>query len=203
MRSLGIFGGTFDPPHIGHLILAAEAQAQFQLDRVLWVLTPDPPHKRDQSITDLEHRLTMVKLALADSPGFELSTVDVDSPGPHYAVDTVRILAGQYPSTRLVYLMGGDSLHDLPAWHDPAGFVSACQSIGVLRRPDDTVDMDSLEAEIPGIAQKVLFMDAPLLDIAAHDIRQRVASGRPFRYYLPTRIFTYILDQGLYAHPAG
>ncbi len=97
MQSIGIFGGTFDPPHIGHLILAAEAQAQFSLNRLLWVLTLDPPHKQRQSITPIRHRLAMVKLALADAPEFELSTVDIDRPGPHFAVDTVRIIAAQNP----------------------------------------------------------------------------------------------------------
>ncbi len=200
---MGIFGGTFDPPHIGHLILAAEAQAQFQLDRLLWVLTPDPPHKKDQSITEAGHRLAMLKLALADSPGFELSTVDLDRPAPHFAVDTVKILANKNPSAQLVYLMGGDSLHDLPTWHDPAGFVAACHSIGVLRRPEDSVDMAALEAKIPGITKKVLFMNAPLLDIAAHDIRERVASNRPFRYYLPPRVYAYIQENGLYRNPVS
>ena len=86
---LGLFGGTFDPPHIGHLILSAEAHAQLGLDRLLWVLTPNPPHKQGQQITPLEHRLAMTKLAIADNPQFELSTVEMDRPGPHYALDSV------------------------------------------------------------------------------------------------------------------
>ncbi len=198
MQWLGIFGGTFDPPHIGHLILAAEARAQFRLDRLLWVLTLDPPHKRTQHITSLQHRLAMVRLAIEDAPEFELSTVEIDRPGPHYAVDTLKILAEQNPGIHLAYLMGGDSLRDLPLWHKPLEFVEACDAIGVLRRPEDKIDMHRLEDELPGLTTKVRFMDAPLLDIAASDIRERIAAGGPFRYYLPERVYRYIVENGLY-----
>jgi nicotinate-nucleotide adenylyltransferase len=198
MPSLGIFGGTFDPPHIGHLILAAEAYAQFSLDRLLWVLTPDPPHKLDCFITPLEHRLNMLRLALADASEFELSTVDMDRPGPHYALDTVKILAGLNPGTNLVYLMGGDSLRDLPLWHRPADFLAACHLIGVMRRPGDAIDMLALEKKFPGLTAKVRFVQAPLFDIAAHEIRARIAGGRPFRYFLPPGVFKYIDGHNLY-----
>jgi nicotinate-nucleotide adenylyltransferase len=198
MQTIGIFGGTFDPPHLGHLILATEARAQLSLERLLWVLTPDPPHKQGQSIAPLENRMAMVKLAIADEPQFELSTVELTRPGPHYALDTVHILAGQNPGANLVYLMGGDSLRDLPAWHRPADFVSACQLIGVMRRPGDTIDMSALEKSLPGLSSKVRFVEAPLLDIAAREIRARIAEGRSFRYFLPERVYEYIVKYDLY-----
>ena len=198
MQTIGIFGGTFDPPHIGHLILAAEARAQFGLDHLLWVLTPDPPHKQDRKITPIQHRLAMVKLALADAPEFELSSVDLDRPGPHYAVDTVKIIAAQNPEASLVYLLGGDSLRDLPLWHHPADFVAACHSIGVMRRPGEAIDLPALEGKLPGLAAKVRFMDAPLIDIAAHDIRARIAGERPFRYFLTPGVYEYIIEHNLY-----
>jgi nicotinate-nucleotide adenylyltransferase len=198
MAKLGIFGGTFDPPHLGHLILAAEAHAQLGLDRLLWVLTPDPPHKQDRTITPLEHRLAMVRLALEAAPEFELSTVDMDRPGPHYAVDTLRILAARNPGAELVYLMGGDSLRDLPLWNRPEEFVAACSLIGVMRRPGDAIDLSSLEAKFPGLAAKVSFVGAPLFDIAAHEIRQRIAAGWPFRYFLTPGVYEYIISQKLY-----
>ena len=198
MQSMGIFGGTFDPPHLGHLILAAEARAQLGLERLLWVLTPDPPHKQGQSIAPLELRLEMVKLAIADDPQFEISSVELNRPGPHYALDTVQILAGQNPGVNLVYLMGGDSLRDLPHWHHPADFVSACHLIGVMRRPDDAVELGILEESLPGLTAKVRFVDAPLLEIAAHEIRNRIAEGRPFRYFLPEPVYKYIDSHGLY-----
>ena len=198
MRTIGIFGGTFDPPHLGHLILAAEARAQLGLERLLWVLTPDPPHKQDQSIAPLDHRLEMVKLAIANDPQFEISSVEMTRPGPHYALDTVHILAGQNPEVNLAYLMGGDSLNDLPHWHRPADFVSACHLIGVMRRPGDTVELAALEKSLPGLRSKVRFVEAPLLNIAAREIRKRIAEGRPFRYFLPERVFEYINEHGLY-----
>ena len=198
MQTIGIFGGTFDPPHLGHLILAAEARAQLNLERLLWVLTPDPPHKQGQSIAPLEHRLEMVKLAIANDPQFEISEVELTRAGPHYALDTVHILAGQNPGVNLVYLMGGDSLRDLPHWHRPADFISACHLIGVMRRPGDTVELAALEKSLPGLRSKVRFVEAPLLDIAAREIRRRIADKQPFRYFLPERVYEYIDSHGLY-----
>jgi nicotinate-nucleotide adenylyltransferase len=195
---LGIFGGTFDPPHIGHLILAAEARAQLALDRLLWVLTPDPPHKQGQPLTPVEHRLAMVELAIADNPDFELSRVDLDRPGPHFALDTVKLLAEQYPLAGPVYLMGGDSLRDLSSWHLPAELVAACRFLGVLRRPGDSIDLAALEKTFPGLTAKVRFVDAPLIDIASHEIRARAAAGRPYRYYLPRAVYKYIETNALY-----
>jgi nicotinate-nucleotide adenylyltransferase len=195
---IGLFGGTFDPPHIGHLILCAEAHAQLGLDRLLWVLTPNPPHKQGQPITLLEHRLAMVKLAISDNRRFELSTVEMDRPAPHYALDTVKIIAEQNPAADLVYLMGSDSLRDLPAWHRPANLLAALRFIGVMRRPGDSIDLPLLEKTIPGLTAKVRYVDAPLLDIAAHEIRRRVADGRPFRYFLPPAVYDYIVEHNLY-----
>ncbi len=197
-QRLGIFGGTFDPPHLGHLILASEAYTALKLTRVLWVLTSVPPHKLDQSITDVKDRRAMVQLALDDEPAFELSTVDMDRPGPHYTLDTVRLLSSQHPDADMVLLIGGDSLHDLPTWHRPADLVSSLTEIGVMRRPADDIDLDALETEIPGLRRKVRYIDAPLLEIASHEIRERVAAGLPFRYYVPPAVYRYIVDHRLY-----
>jgi nicotinate-nucleotide adenylyltransferase len=198
MQTIGIFGGTFDPPHLGHLILSAEAHFQFGLDRLLWVLTPDPPHKQGQAITPLKHRLAMVKLAIAGNPQFELSTVELNRSGPQYALETLNILAGQNPGSNLIYLMGGDSLRDLPTWHRPVEFVSACHLIGVMHRPGAAFDLPELEKILPGLTFKVRFAEAPLIDISACDIRKRVAEWRPFRYFLSPEVYTYISDHALY-----
>ncbi|HVM71574.1 MAG TPA: nicotinate-nucleotide adenylyltransferase [Anaerolineales bacterium] len=203
MERFGIFGGTFDPPHLGHLILAAEARAQLGLDRLLWVLTPDPPHKQGQAIAALPHRLEMVRLAIVDDPLFEVSNVELDRPGPHYALDTMQILARQYPGAKLVYLMGGDSLRDLPTWHRPDEFLSACDLIGVMRRPGDAIDLAALEERLPGLRVKVRFVESPLLDISAHEVRRRIAEGRPFRYFLPVGVYKYICKEGLYRRPSS
>lgn len=195
---IGIFGGTFDPPHLGHLILASEACAQLQLNRLLWVLTPFPPHKRNQSVTPLEHRRAMLELALADEPAFELSLVEMNRPGPHYTVDTLHLIAEEHPGADLVLLIGGDSLRDLPGWHRPRELVAACHEIGVMRRPGALTDLDALEASLPGIRSKVRFVEAPLLEIASREIRRRIAQGLPFRYYLPLAVYQYIVEHQLY-----
>jgi nicotinate-nucleotide adenylyltransferase len=195
---IGIFGGTFDPPHLGHLILASEAHVQLKLTRLLWVLTPVPPHKMNRPISSLDDRLAMVKLALKDEPAFELSNIEIERPGPHYTLDTIHVFSNQYPNADLILLLGGDSLRDLPTWHRPADLVAACHQIGVMRRPGDSIDMDKLEAKIPDLKTKVKFVEAPLLEIASSEIRRRAARGLQFRYYLLPAVYQYIQEHNLY-----
>jgi nicotinate-nucleotide adenylyltransferase len=197
-KRIGMFGGTFDPPHLGHLILASEARAQLKLTRLLWVLTPTPPHKLRQPISSLDDRLAMLKLALKDEPAFELSTIEINRRGPHYTADTLKLLAEQNPGADLVLLLGGDSLHDLPTWHRPADLVAACRRIGVMRRPGDSIDLSALEKKIPGLKAKVRFIEAPLLEIASREIRQRASKGLPFRYYVLPSVYAYIVRHKLY-----
>jgi nicotinate-nucleotide adenylyltransferase len=195
---LGLFGGTFDPPHVGHLILASEAMWQLELSRVLWTVTPDPPHKQDQPITSLEHRLAMVRLAIEDDPSFEISDVELSRPGPHYTVDTIKLLVQQNPEAEIVPILGGDSLNDLPTWHQPKELLYAAHWVGVMRRPGEQTNLDALERELPGIRSKIHYVDAPLLEIASREIRNRVAAGKPFRYYLPKSVYEYIEQHQLY-----
>jgi nicotinate-nucleotide adenylyltransferase len=195
---IGLFGGTFDPPHLGHLILASEAQSQLELDRLLWTLTPEPPHKQDQPITAVEHRLAMVNLAIEDNPSFELSRVELDRPGPHYTLDTVRLIEDQNPGAEIVPIIGGDSLRDLPKWHRSKELLYRSHWVGVMRRPEDSANLEALEHELPGISSKVHYVDAPLLEIASREIRSRIADGRPYRYYLPTPVYEYINKHHLY-----
>jgi nicotinate-nucleotide adenylyltransferase len=195
---LGVFGGTFDPPHLGHLILAAEARSQLQLDRLLWVLTPYPPHKQNQSVSSLEQRLALVEAALAPDITFDLSRVEIDRPGPHYAADTIELLRQEYPDTGIFYLIGGDSLHDLPTWHEPQRFLSQIAGLGVMRRPGDYVNPTVLERALPGIDHKLLMIHAPLMEISSSELRQRIASGKPFRYYLPPAVYDLIVERGYY-----
>jgi len=195
---LGIFGGTFDPPHLGHLILAAEALDQLHLDRVLWVVTPDPPHKRGEAHTPAYRRAALVYAAIADNPAFVLSTVEMERPGPHYTVDTLRLLRRRYPHDALVFLMGADSLLGFPAWRAPEEILRLVDEIGVMRRPGDPLDLSVVEQRLPGISAKVRVMRAPLLEIASREIRRRVAEGRPYRYYLPPAVTLLIERWGLY-----
>ncbi len=195
---IGVFGGTFDPPHQGHLILVAAAQEQLGLDRIIWVLTPFPPHKLGQRISPLEARLTMVLLAIAGNQHFGLSRVDIDRQPPHYAIDTMNILRHNNPKDSFYYLMGADSLNDLPAWHTPEIFVEACDGLGIIQRAGDAVDSTPLEAIIPGLANKLHLLETPIIEISGSDIRARVMNGKQFRYLVPEKVYHYILNHKLY-----
>jgi nicotinate-nucleotide adenylyltransferase len=200
---LGIFGGTFDPPHIGHLVLAAEAHFQLDLERVLWLLTPHSPLKLDRQIHATEARVEMLAAALTGNPSFEISRADIDYPAPHYAVDTMERLHNQHPHHEIVYLMGGDSLRDLPSWHKPQEFVKSCDLLGVMRRPGDAVNLEQLEAVLPGLSARVRFVEAPLLEISASDVRRRIAEGLPFRYFLPEDVYRLIVEREWYRTQLG
>lgn len=193
---LGLFGGTFDPPHIGHLHLAAAARDQLALDRVLWIVTADPPHK-DDTISPVAQRLALVAAAIGGQPSFELSRVEIDRPGPHYAADTVALLAAQYPAADLVYLMGGDSLRDLPTWNRPRTLLAHC-TLGVLRRPGDAVDLAALEGPLPGITPRVAFIDIPLIPVSASTVRRNVAAGLPIAGLVPPAVEAQIAALGMY-----
>ena len=195
---IGIFGGSFDPPHIGHLILAAEAIEQLSLERLLWVLARDPPHKQGLLKSSVQDRIEMVVLAIQDNPMFELSRIDIDRPGPHYSIQTVKLVADRYPDSECLLILGGDSLHDLPTWHEPAELIKSVSAFGVMRRPHDQLNMDKLEKQLPGIWHKTVFLDATLIDISAQNIRERVMGGNHFRYYLPKAIYDYICTKNLY-----
>ena len=202
---LGIFGGTFDPPHFGHLRLAEAARVQLRLERVLWVLTADPPHKHGQPLSPVEDRLAMVVAAIAGQAAYELSRVDIDRPGPHLAADTVALLAQQLPGAQLVYLMGGDSLRDLPRWIRPAEFLAHC-SLGVLRRPGDAIDLAALERVLPGLAAKVEFIQSPPVAIASNEIRRQAQAGLPLEGWVPPAVAQIIRERRLYirgVHEAG
>ncbi|MBM4428575.1 MAG: nicotinate (nicotinamide) nucleotide adenylyltransferase [Chloroflexi bacterium] len=195
---IGIFGGTFDPPHIGHLILAGEALAQFQLDHLLWVLTPDPPHKLENPISPLAHRLPMLQAMIQHNPAFELSRIEIDRPGPHYTIDTVRSIADQYPAAELYLLIGGDSLRDLPTWRFNADLVAVVSKIGVMRRPGDFNDLAAIEAQIPGVTAKIQFIDALLQPVSSSELRRRISAGKMYRYYVSSGVYEYINTHHLY-----
>jgi len=197
-KRIGVFGGTFDPPHVGHLILAMEALDQLNLDQILWVLTPDPPHKKGEKIAPLGIRTKMVKSAIDNDPGFTFSYVDINRPGPHYVLDMMILLRNEFPNNELVFLMGGDSLHDLQKWHKPKEFMVACDKIGVMRRPGEKIDFRDLKDALPGISKKVEFIDAPLLEISSNQIRYLISSKKPYRYYLPFEVYKIIEEMHLY-----
>lgn len=195
---LGVFGGTFDPPHLGHLVLAEAAADHLGLARVLFVPAGVPPHKERAAVrADAEHRAEMTRLAIADNPRFALARTDLGRPGPHYTVDMLRLLREEYPYSDLILLMGGDSLRDLPTWSLPRELI-ALSRLGVLRRPADDVNLDALERVIPGLAARVLWIPAPRLDIASSAIAAAIAAGRSVRYLVPDAVLAYIEAHGLY-----
>lgn len=195
---IGVFGGTFDPPHWGHLVLADEARAVLGLERVLWVVAGVPPHKQGWSVTPPEVRVRLVEAAIRDNEAFVLSRVDLDRPGPHYTVDTLRLLRGRYPRSGLALILGSDSLADLPTWHRPTEILAQCEVLGVMRRPGAQVDLEALEKELPGLAKKVRFFEAPFIGVSGRDIRARVREGRPYRYLMPPAVLEVIEREGLY-----
>jgi nicotinate-nucleotide adenylyltransferase len=197
-RLVGVFGGTFDPPHIGHLILADEARVALGLDKVLWVLTPFPPHKSNQRITSLEYRLMMVEESLKENPHFQLSKADIDRPPPHYSVGTMEWLVSHHPELDFIYLMGSDSFKDLPTWHEPRRFVELCAGLGVMRRRRAELDIAANEREIPGIGAKTHAFDAPLIGISGSEIRHRVREDAPYRYLVPHGVWEIIHQYRLY-----
>jgi nicotinate-nucleotide adenylyltransferase len=196
-KPLGILGGTFDPPHYGHLALAENARVQLQLERVLFVPAGQQPLKRDRAITSARHRAAMVEAAIADNPGFALSRVDLDRPGPHYTTDTLALLREAYPEAELFFLIGGDSLAQLADWHDPAGIVQQAR-LAAMPRPGWEVDLAELEQTVPGVCKRLLWLDTPCLDIAASDLRRRARQGLPLRYLVPPAVEVYIHKHRLY-----
>jgi nicotinate-nucleotide adenylyltransferase len=195
---IGLFGGTFDPPHIGHLILASEAAYQFNLSKLLWMLTPDPPHKQDQLVTPVEHRIAMTQYCVRSNPAFELSRMELDRPGPHYTVDTVDLILQQQPGSEIVLLLGGDSLRDLPTWRNHIELVSKVHQIGVMHRPGDSFDSSTLFTQIQGLERKLVFLEAMLHTLSSHEIRRRVKNSIPYQYYVLPDIYQYIEDHKLY-----
>lgn len=195
---IGIFGGTFDPIHIGHLILAEEAWHQLKLKLVYLTPAGDPPHKQSRPLSSVEHRIQMAELATADNEHILVSRIDADRPGPHYTVDMVRLLNAQIDgNTDIYFLMGMDSLRDLPSWHQAEWLVANCRLVA-LSRHDVELDWQRLEAALPGIKQQVIILDMPELEIASHTLQERVRSGRPIRYQVPRLVERYIEEHQLY-----
>lgn len=193
---IGVFGGTFDPPHIGHLVLAADLRHALRLDRVLFVPAGRPPHK-PEPISDDDDRLAMVRLAIAGDPAFAVSTVDVDRGGPSYSADLLAILREESPDATLVFLMGEDSLRDFPSWHRP-GAIATLAELGVATRPGVRVDLEAVVRAVPEAAGRVVLVPTPSIGVSSRHLRRRVASGSPIAYQVPAAVERYIREHGLY-----
>jgi nicotinate-nucleotide adenylyltransferase len=196
---LGFLGGTFDPIHLGHLLMAETAREALGLPRILFVPAGDPPHKRDRRHTPARHRRGMVELALADNANFELCSVDLDRPGPHYSTDTVRLIREQYDlsAETCLFIIGSDSLVDLPDWHRPQELITLCRLV-VIHRPGSQPDLTRLEKEIPGIRSRLEWVEMPPIGLAGTEIREKVRTGRTIRYQVLDVVRKYIQAHGLY-----
>ncbi len=195
---VGILGGTFDPLHDGHLVAANEAAWELGLERVLFMPAGNPPHKQDEVVTSAEHRVAMVRLAIADNPRFELCTIELERSGPSYTVDTLRELRAREPAIEPYFIIGMDSLADLPSWHDPGGILKLAHLVAMHRAGWDVVDVKQLDRVVPGAASRVKILRIPGLDIASTDLRERIAAGRPVRYLMPDPVIAYIEEHRLY-----
>lgn len=195
---VGLLGGSFDPPHIGHLLLAEEARDQLALSEVHLAPAGQPPHKLGLAMTPVADRVRMTELAIADNPCFRLSRVDADRPGPHYTIDLVKLVRDQLPAdAELFFLMGFDSLRDLPEWREPAQLIHTAHLVA-LSRPDIPIHWDVLEERLPGVRERVTLLDMPELEIASRDLRERVRAGRSIRYMVTEPVRAYIQEHRLY-----
>ena len=197
--NIGVLGGTFDPIHVGHLLVAEEARDKLNLTETLFVPAGQPWLKLNNVISPTEHRVEMVRLAIADRPYFKLSTMEIERAGPTYTVDTIAELQSQIGAgDELFFILGWDNLNQLPKWHEPSRLVKMCRLVAVPRVDSPTPDLDSLEAAIPELSQRVILLDAPHIDINASEIRRRVAEGLSISQLVPEPVERYIQEHGLY-----
>ncbi|MBE2316264.1 nicotinate (nicotinamide) nucleotide adenylyltransferase [Solirubrobacter sp. CPCC 204708] len=195
---LGLLGGTFNPPHIGHLVCAAEAIDQLELDEVAFVPVNQPPHKEIDSDPGVEARVELTRRATAGDSRFWVSRVDADVAGRSYTVDTLQRLHESSPADDLTFIMGGDMAYSLPTWHEPEAVLSLA-TLGVAERSG--IRRGDIVEHLAGLAgvDQIRFFDMPRLDISSSAIRQRVAAGRPIRYLVPDSVAEFIAAEGLYA----
>lgn len=195
---IGLLGGTFDPVHLGHLILAETARDTLHLDCVYFVPAASPPHKQGQIMASTEHRLAMLDLALADNPAFSISLIDIERSGPHYTADMVSLMRQQFDeSVAIWFLMGLDSLLDFPNWHEP-DHIRQYARLAAATRPGYIMDWAPLEKALPGIMHEVTLLPMPGVSIASNNLRRRILHGSSIRYLVPEVVRKYIAEHDFY-----
>jgi nicotinate-nucleotide adenylyltransferase len=201
-RRVGLLGGTFDPIHIAHLIIAEEVRTTLNLDEMVFIPAGQPPHKLERQRAEPHHRLAMVELAIKSNPHFTISRIEIDRPGPSYTADTLRLVNEQRgTNTDLYFVIGGDSLADLHTWYNPAGILAQLTGLVAVQRPGYTENIEynrQLEARLPGIMQRLISVVVPQMEISSTDLRRRVAEDRPIKYQVPDAVEQYIRHHGLY-----
>jgi nicotinate-nucleotide adenylyltransferase len=193
---LGVLGGTFDPVHIGHLILGETAREQARLERVLFVPAGQQWRKAERETAPAEHRVAMVRLAIEGHPQFELSLLEVQRPGPSYTEVTLEALRAGNAEQELFFIIGRDALADLPNWRAPARILELAALL-VAERPGEGGGAAE-EAVLPGLKARLEWLRMPLIEVSASDIRRRVYEGRSIRYLTPDPVVRYIAEKGLY-----
>lgn len=201
VRRIGVFGGTFDPIHLGHLHIANGLRKELNLDQIIWVVAGTPPHKRGQIVSDDDDRIAMVRLALGDDTPDVVSRIEVDRPGPSYTVDTLERLTDELGPAEYFFLMGEDSLRDFPTWRDPERILELAD-LGVVGRPGIDTDLEDLTSILPAMAGKVYVVSLAELPYSSSDIRHRVAEGQAIDAQTVEPVVRYIRDHGLYQREA-
>jgi nicotinate-nucleotide adenylyltransferase len=198
---VGVFGGTFDPVHTGHLILAEQAREQARLDAVWFLPAPRPPHKDEGWISRFEQRVEMLSLAVAGNPAFRVEDMEKERAGPSYTVDTLAELRRRHPGGEFFLLVGSDTLRDLPGWHEPVRLLELVGLV-VMQRPGHPVPSAAEFRARLGLPESVplrlAVVEAPQIDISSRDLRGRAAAGRSLRYFLPRAVEVYIAEKHLY-----
>lgn len=197
----GILGGTFDPIHLGHLLIAERVRQTLGLDEVIFVPAGDPWLKRHRFISEVHHRLTMVSLAISGSPFFGLSDIETTRPGPSYTVETITEF--RKSGGELYFILGSDNLLSLPMWHRPLDLINLCTLVVVPRFGGCAVDMSALEERLPGISAKTTLLERPLIDVSSTEIRRRAAAGSPIDHLVSKKVEDYIKANGLYTRYPG
>ena len=193
---IGLLGGTFNPPHIGHLVAATQAIGALDLDRVLLVPVHEPPHKAVEADPGVAHRVEMCRRAAAGDDRLAVSLVDAEVPGPSYTVDTLSRLHDRCPGDQLTFIVGGDMALSLPSWREPAAILELAE-LGVAER-EGVRRADILDRLADLGTDRIRFFDMPRLDVSSSQIRRMVAAGRPVRYLVPDGVAEYIEQAGLY-----
>jgi nicotinate-nucleotide adenylyltransferase len=202
-RRIGLMGGTFDPIHYGHLVIAEEVRVTLDLAEMLFIPTGQPPHKPGRVITPAEQRLAMLELAIASNPHFTISLIEMERPGLSYLVDTLRLLRTKMDTdVELSFVIGWDSLEELHTWHDPQGILAQLDALVAVGRPgyvdEGEYNNTQLEIRLPGISQRLHVVQAPQFSVSSTDLRQRVAQGKPIKYQVPEAVEQYIFTHSLY-----
>ena len=204
-KKVGIMGGTFDPIHIGHLILGEAAWRQFHLDEVWFMPAGNPPHKRNRDgRANDEQRVDMVRLAISSNPHFVLSLIEMNPDGYSYTYRTMERLRGQYPDTDWYFIMGADSLTDFDTWREPQRITEACQVVVATRNQMDENEFQTLlEQRREEYHHNFLRLDTPNLDVSSAHLREMIRTGESIRYYTPDSVLHYIQMHGVYGSGTG